>query len=248
MVMLKMMRRFRANQILVSFLVMHGLLSSWAYAEETDCGRYNVKVEFTSQIDAAIACEGIRRALSFFETYGYAEFHLVHVKMLDLVISESLTEYDGEKELKSYCAIFIGDDGHSEVASWEAAKTQKRKVFGSMPDTPEFHSSIVAHEVAHDLYNQIYKSMGKNVERPLTEFVSYVVQIETMRDEERTQVLNLWPNKRFETALEINSLTWATAPNMFGSMSYRFHRDNPDFIKSILEGRIRSGDDLLPYR
>lgn len=235
-------------KIFISALVILGLLSNWAFAEETNCGLDNIKVEFTSQNDAIIACEGIRRALSFFEFYGYRASQLIHIKMLDQVISESVAEYKGDKELKLYCANFSGENGHSKITSWKTSQIQNRKIFGSISDTPELHISIVAHEVAHDLYSQIYKYMGKEVERPLTEFVSYVVQIETMRNEEKTKVMGLWPDKKFETAYEINTLTWASAPNMFGIMSYRYHHENPDFIKSIFKGEVRSGDDLLLFR
>ena len=151
------------------------------------------------------------------------------------------------KDLNPECSsvFFNGVAGNSRIISWETARKQNRKVFGSIQDTPEYHSSIVAHEVAHNLYPQIFKSIGKEIERPLTEFVSYVVQIETMKEPEKKAILRLWPGNTFESEWGINSIAWAASPNMFGIMSYHYYLNNPYFMKSVLAGEVQSGDRLL---
>mgnify|MGYP001182377454 CR=1 FL=1 len=238
----------RYSILCLIFSLSVSILSSRVLAYQSDCGLENIVVEYSAQSDAGIACEGVLRALSFFEHYGYSGFENIYVKMLDPEISESLVDFGGNEDVKMYCGLFIGRNGHSEIFSWETTYAQQRKVFGSITNTQEYLTSIVAHEVAHDIYNQIFKLIGKDVKRPLTEFVSYVVQIETMKDKEKAQVLKLWPDKSFKTTYEINTLTLALDPNMFGVMSYRYHCKNPDFIKLILEGKIPTVDDFLFHR
>ena len=230
----------------IAFFVAINLSPSQAIAEETDCGLENVKVEFSAQKDAEIACEGVRRALNFFAAYGFSEFQHVHIIILDHVISETGVENEGNKESNIFCAFYNRIANHSVITSCETALAKQRMIFGSIPNTHEYHRSIVAHEVAHNLYHQIFEAMGKEVERPLTEFVSYVVQIETLDEPEKLQVLELWPHKTFRSIYQINSLSWVMNPNLFGIMSYRYHRENPSFIKSILAGEIISGDKLIP--
>jgi hypothetical protein len=232
----------------VALFVAINLLSSPARAEETDCGLENVKIEYTAHEDAEIACEGVRRALNFFADYGYTDFQHIHVIVVDLVLSESAVENEGNHESNIFCAFYNRIAAHSVITSWKTALAAQRMIFGSIPNTCEYHSSIVAHEVAHNLYHQISESMGKDVERPLTEFVSYVVQIETLNETEKLQVLKLWPNRTFRSIYMINSLVWAMDPNLFAIMSYRYHSENPGFIKAILAGEIISGDKLIPTK
>jgi len=220
------------------------LFPSWGMASETDCGMQRVHVEYSAQIDAEISCEGIRRAVQFFKSYGFEKFQQINVKIQDRINLNSLTENNLAKEIT--CCFFTVSQGYSGIISWETIYNKNKKIFGSIPYSKEYYSSLVAHEVAHDLYFQNFKNMSLNIDRPLTEFVSYVVQISTMQKLEREEVLKLWPNRNFRSENEINSMTWAMSPNLFGIMSYRFHVENPNFVRSILTGKVHSGDELLP--
>ena len=224
------------------------MLSSKLRAEETDCNLENVKVEFSAQIDAEIACEGVRRAMIFFETYGFSEFRHIHIIIVDSIIPESKAKIDSNTEKQILCAFYDRVAEHCIITSYETVLAEQRMLFSSIPITPEYYCSIVAHEVAHNLYHQIFESMGKEVERPLTEYVSYVVQIETLQEKEKLQVLELWPGKILRSNYQISTLVWAMNPNLFGIMSYRYHCKHPSFIKSILDGEAISGDIIVPSK
>ena len=239
------MKKF-LSQLVILISVVFILISINAFAKETDCGLVKVQVVFQAQDDAELACEGIRRAIRFFASYGYDDFRHVHVRVLDQVVWESVNAYDGEKEKRVVYACFDNISGCSKITSWETDYVQQREVFGTLPVTREYHSSIVAHEVAHDLYHHVLESMGKKIERPMTEFVSYVVQIETMKEPEKVEVLKLWPKTVHRSELAINSFTWAFNPHKFGIMSYRYFLENPSFMASVLAGEVDSGDKAIP--
>ncbi len=224
------------------------MLTSTVLAEETDCNLENVKVDFSAQIDAEFACEGVRRALNFFEAYGFSGFRHIHVIIVDRIISESMAKIDSNKEKQIFCAFYDRIAEHCIITSLETVLAEQKMVFSSIAITPEYYCSIVAHEVAHNLYHQIFESIGKEVERPLTEYVSYVVQIETLQEKEKLQVLELWPGKILRSNYQVSSLVWAMNPNLFGIMSYRYHCKHPNFIKSILDGEAISGDIIVPSK
>jgi len=240
------MRKLWLFKLVIFLPAAVALLSINAIAKETDCGLINVQVIFQVQNDVDMACEGIRRAIRFFASYGFSGSRRLQVRVLNQVIWESLNTYAGEKEKKVVYACYDNGIKFTKITSWETDYVRQRKVFGILPISREYHTSIVAHEVAHDLFHQVIESIGKNVERPITEFVSYVVQIETMKEPEKSEVLELWPNAVFRSDLAINSFSWLFNPHKFGVMSYRYYLENPDLMKYILLGEVESGDMVMP--
>lgn len=232
--------------ILLTLSLIFSLMPSRVFAREIDCGLKKVKVEFSAQSDAEIACEGIRRALLFFKTYGYSHSRQIHVRVLDHIILVPRTYYDGETEAVEVYANFDSVANCSNISSWEIDSVRQKKVFDSLPVSREYHVSFVAHEVAHALYHQIFSSREYEIERSMSEFVAYVVQIETLKEPDKSQVLELWPDLAFRSEIEIRSLTWEMAPHKFGIMSYRYYRESPGLMELILNGEVESGDKLMP--
>jgi len=133
--------------------------------------------------------------------------------------------------------------GWCEISHWKVQSG--RKVFGSLDITKEFHLSIITHEVAHHFYHLILSQRNETVDRSLHEFVAYVVQIHTMKEPEKTKLLDLWSGEVFSSFENINNFTWASDPNRFAVMAYRFFLNHPKIVQSILDGKVKSCNDEL---
>ena len=210
----------------VGFIVIISLqiMSYNVQAEEADCGLPNVEVKYEHLCDATMACEGISRALGFFEKWGYSSPWEIKIEFLDNVYVEKIN--NGEMDIIKLQAFgyYCGLDGVSRITSWPTMRDEQRKIFGKLNLTKGLFISLIAHEISHCIYHHIFQLNSKDMEQPLTEFVSYIVQIETMENDEKFNVLNLYPEAAFTSILEINSLTYSTNPHKFGVMSYRFFK------------------------
>ena len=112
--------------------------------------------------------------------------------------------------------------------------------------TKEFYISIITHETAHRFYHLILSRRNETVSRALHEFIADVVQIHTMNEPEKTKVLGLWPGEALSSFENINNFVWASNPNRFAVMAYRFFLTHPKILLSILGGKVKSGDHAIP--
>lgn len=241
------MKRSCSAAVLIAFAMVVGFSPVPARAEATDCGIDNVRVEFSEWSDAEIVCDGVLRALHFFEFHGFADFRHIYVEVRDRSASETLANDPGQPAEVTSRNHFDKNVEYSRIAAYGGSSARQGNEFCGLPVSREYHASIVAHEVAHDLYHQVLAAKGAEVERPMAEFVSYVVQIATMNEQEKAQVMQNCPGNAFRTTLGINSLSWAMNPHMFAVMSYRYNQDNPGFMAEVLDGKVASGDKLMIY-
>lgn len=220
-------------------------ISCQALADEADCGLPNIEVNYEHLCDAKMACEGISRALSFFKSQGYilsGEIKIVFHEKVD--IETTVNRSNDELKLQA-CCYYYGLDGTSNLTSWTIMTDKNKKVFGSIAINRNLYISLIVHEVSHCIYHNICKLSNRKIDRALTEFVSYVAQIETMDKVDKSKIISLYNNDHFDSIIEVNSLNHKINPHKFGAMSFMYFKKNPGIIKSILNGEIDSGDRLL---
>ena len=220
-------------------------LSYQLWAVETDCDQPNVNIKYEHLSDAEMACEGINRALIFFATRGYSLSGEIKIEFSNTVYIEKITVGETEIIKLQACGYYCSLDGICKITSWQTMRDEQMKILGDLNITKELYISLIVHEVSHCLYHNNFQLNNGDMERPLTEFVSYSIQIETMKDREKSKVLELYPDDIFTSAVEINSLNHAMNPHKFGVMSYRYFKKYPDILKSIFNGEIKSGDKFF---
>ncbi len=188
------------------------------------------------QSDCDAATEAIRRAENFFKLYGYVFNQSVNVKFKKSV-QAALAENSAQQQETH--GLYDPRTGWCEIPYRRVL--QGKKIFGCNI-TNEFHISTITHEAAHHLYHLILKQHNQGVDRSLHEFVAYVVQIKTMKEPEKTKVLDLWPGEVLSGFENINVFVWAANPDRFAVMAYRFFLSNPEIMPLLLRGELKSGD------
>lgn len=228
--------------IIITFL---HTISSPLWAGETDCGLSDVQVKYAHLCDAEMACEGITRALDFFEMRGYHLSGEIKIEFVDNMYVEKINNGKMDVIKLQACGYYCSLDGICRITSWLTVGDEQIKIFGELNITKELFISLVVHEVSHCLYHNNFKLNNHEIDRSLTEFISYAAQIETMKKGEKNNVLGLYPEAVFTSISEINSLNHAMNPHKFGVMSYRYFKKNPEILKLIYNGEIESGDKLF---
>lgn len=228
--------------ILISFLQM---MPCHAWSEETDCGMPNVEVKYEHSCDAEMACEGINRALNFFDARGYNLFGEIKIEFSDTVYVEKINKGEVEIIKLQACGYYCSLNGICNITSWQTMRDEQIKLFGELDITKELYISLIVHEVSHCLYYNNFELNDLDMDRPLTEFISYSIQIETMKSREKSNILKLYPEDIFTSMIEINTLNHAMNPHKFGIMSYRYFKKHPDILDLIFNGEVKSGDKFF---
>lgn len=222
------------------FMAVAVLVCRTALGDETDCGLPRCSVQYEHGEDAEIGCEGIKRAIEFFRSFGFHGKDAIFVTFEDRVVVPRLKTVPKALHGKQIAALYDSRDRQIRVTSFRSAYFKNVKIFSSISVNKELLTSVVAHEVAHRLHHMISAAEGVPTYSSLSAFVAYVTQIATMADPARSEVLALWPGESLPSVDAINADVYQLAPNKFGVMSYRFHKEHPSVLKAILDGTIRS--------
>ncbi len=211
-----------------------------------DCGLKNVAVETECEQDRRIACAGLHRALEFLSPFGITLPQPMRIQFAERPGDVYLAEMGvplGDAPASGY---YDAGADRAVVRSSRVPVAARPLAFGTLPMTDEMLTSTVTHEVVHHVYHHLCAGAGRVAEAPVSEYLAYVVQIETLREAERDQVLALWPKKTLPSREAINLFLWALDPPRFGVMAYRFHRLAPGLFRDVLSGRHVVADQSIP--
>ncbi|MCC7403273.1 MAG: hypothetical protein IT288_02650 [Bdellovibrionales bacterium] len=237
-------------KLLLVFLVLWLATQSraeFSSAKVGDCGLSYVEVRYRNPIDLKIACEGIARAQRFFSHFDFEPAgQKIKVEFKEEVLTP-LTSPDGK--ITEYMRVY-GQYNRSteliEMSEWGTDYLMERKVFDYLNNNIEYHSSVVAHEVSHRYHHILSVQRKFHMAHATSEFIAYNVQIETMAEREKGEVLSLWPGEALDFEMSINGMIWASAPHKFGVLSYRFWKKAaPDIIQRMLFGKFEDPDRVL---
>lgn len=248
-------------------LVIVWLLSCSCFAsnQATDlqvgfCGYDNIKISYIKRADYLMGCEGIARAKTFFEKYGYTVEVPVRLYFRQRV--HAVIGHPGKDKKQIYSCFhpgtmaihvssltspFVEDPekvcfgiGHHEET--ENGKRQRRLI------REEFHRSIITHEVAH-LYSQHnFNLQSSRAPRTATqmghgvhEYIASVVQLSTMEPALRQRILQSYlPEIIFDDEQQINMVLYACDPEKFCIMSFRHFYSMNENQQRIFLDRIFS--------
>ncbi len=198
---------------------------------ETNCGENGVSIAYNSPLDAEFACRAIANAKEFVKQQGLDNDVAIKIQFVDRVDYTDVT--DGF--VHSLYGKYVAKTNVVLISSWNSDYIQNdgRKIFGT-PITRALYQSIITHEVTHRLMEN--NSVG-NLSSAAHEFWSYVSQLSTMDEATRAQILDLYPDRVFESHLEINAIHHALDPYGFGIKSYNYFLENGNgLMLSMLEG------------
>lgn len=201
----------------------------------TDCGLPKCMVKCRCQNEPNMGCKAIKRALSFFKSRGYVINPSIRIEF----IKGHVQNGDRNPAPKSCLSFYNRKTKCIKIYSWGNLLQLNQMAFGNFPYDPEYYTSIIAHEVAHCLFDSILESRGETTTHPYHEFVAYVTQIETMAEPQKTKVLSLWPKEKLPSVYAINFFNWMSNPKKFSVLSYRFFKAHPDVFQKILDGKIQ---------
>lgn len=213
-----------------------------AFTTEAHSDKTQGHIRCDDPFDCDAAIEAIERAENFFKSHGYDFNQSVKVQFRKNL---SVAVYGNSANKQGVHGLYESKTGWCEISDWRALSS--KKFFDSLDMTKEFHISIITHEAAHRFYHLILSQRNETVSRALHEFIAYVVQIHTMNKPEKTKVLGLWPGEVLSSFENINDFVWASNPNRFAVMAYRFFLTHPKIMQSILSGKLKSADRAIPF-
>lgn len=207
---------------------------------EGRCPDAPLRVSYTHAADLRRACDAWRRVADFLVVERglrvAAPIDLVFVDRVELDLGPEklrvLGHYDRTRRLARIT---------SSSAGW--LREPDRLMFG-LPVDGELHTSLIVHELSHAVLLDNYRVAVPG--RVCGEYVAYVVQLATMQQATREQVLSAYGPGDFGTLEEITEVCHLLNPHEFGVRAWRhFAREGHAYILDlILSGRV--GVDLPP--
>lgn len=200
------------------------------------CKLPHCKVRCMCPQEADIACTAVKRAMTFFKSYGYDISPSIDIEFV------KKTPDDGRKSGKITAPFFCQYNRKNKrirISSWTNKASRERKAFGSFPLDKEFFTSMVAHEVGHLLFDSILESRDDKTGHSFHEFIANVVQIETMGEPHKSKVISLWGNDKLPSLYAINPFFWMMDPDRFAVLSHRLFKSYPEIVRHILDGKVK---------
>lgn len=173
-----------------------------------------VKVTYRDSKDVRAACTGARRAIEFLEHHGLEAPDAVVMRIVDKVKTISGIPIAAWFDPKTRVAY---------VSSRETlASGQLRDELFGLSIGYDLHASLFAHETAHAVIDHITK--GDNPSVAAHEYIAFVVQIATLPQAFREQVLQNSPSEPYHDLAEVSDIYLAMAPNDFATKAYLHFR------------------------
>lgn len=222
------MRLWAAASVLVGALVC--LMPSASRAGELACRQAGIVVSGAEAQDLSLACAAVRDALAFLEPMGLSIEHGPSIALVDKLPSgaakRALGRYDAgldAVELLDYRAA--------------AAASECGPAPFKVPMSRALWKSYVAHEIAHASVREHDASHRLTVAQ--YEYVAAVVQLGTLPDTVRDEIMRKYDLPAFGETAEISDLYYYMAPCAFAVKAYRHYMkpDNgPAFVSRLLAG------------
>jgi len=232
--------RRRSNQrshYLLAVLVSAGLAVTLlpqqaARARALQCPNANVVVYSRNIADAQAACAGAAAAIRFLAEQGLKTGGQIEVHVVDqLPYAEP-----------SASGVYIAIERRAYVLAF--SQLERRQTLFDLPIDRLLYQSVATHEVAHIIADANFTIPRPRIEAQ--EYIVYVAMLATMPRSYREQVLDKFPEYRFEPETAFNTSTYLMDPLYFGVRAYR-HFLKPGngkaFFRRILAGEALSTGD-----
>ncbi|PIP94790.1 MAG: hypothetical protein COW00_18600 [Bdellovibrio sp. CG12_big_fil_rev_8_21_14_0_65_39_13] len=187
-----------------------------------------------------LVCSGIERSLSFFNKQGRTTNRII-----DVVINDHVPAHI-EAQGYNWNMIF-GFVDNDDLRLYlppvgMAMSTWKRGLMETEVDH-EFYVSIAAHETTHILNQHFFAPDCKLMPSEQQEFIAYSVQVATMNESRRKEVIQNFNERRwgpFQEESDINPSYHLINPHGFGLKSYFFFQTpkGEDYFERALQGLI----------
>ena len=196
-----------------------------------------------------MACKGVQSAVNYFKGLGYLEQFNIN-----LVIQDEVKTPDLDWRVFGF---FNAAKNQIFMSTFGTDYTNARTVFYTDGDDPttglalneELWTSIVTHEAAHAIVQQLWNKqeanqykikLGLRLNSGPHEFVAYAVQILSLSDATRNELLAHYGEtaNAFDYATHINSISHFSGPHKFGVRSYNYFMKNEgsELIRNIIGG------------
>ena len=212
--------------------------TNWSLNEKMALiSRYQLK--YLSKQEAMIVNEAKKRVKNFFKQNGYDLDIPINIEFVESVKAKIIKGKNCAADGSQVIAAYNCKTKLIKVTHMMTAYCKNGKLFGSFPIDMEFYTSIITHEIAHCFFDFILESKNEKTDQAFSEFIAYITQISTMKENHKTKVLTLWEGERLPSIYAINPFLWLAEPNKFGVMSYRFFKKKPIIFQQILDCKIK---------
>ena len=216
----------------ILLVLMLGILSP-VVADES-CPGILLKDEGELEKDYMLVCQGLRNAVDFFHRQGIDIKHSIKVMVHDGAIKDHL----------EHIGLYNSAHERVDILSHRYARllSEKTPPFGAQMDD-SMYISFATHEFAHAIAEQSF--MYEPHSRVVQEYIAYVVQLDSMGEALREQIVGSYQVAAFESFDEVSLIYYLLDPSAFGVKAYKHFStlDDPDkFINKLLTGEIRAAN------
>ncbi|MDK8464479.1 DUF6639 family protein [Marinobacter sp. SS13-12] len=172
--------------------------------------------------EGELACQAVGKTLTFMRRQGFRVDTEFTIDLVDRPLSLHGTEVKGTYDSRSF---------QIEVPSFPQAQmmAQRRPPF-RMSMSHTMWQSFVAHEVAHAVAQANFQVSKPSLEAH--EYIAYVVQLATLPEAIRQQLLAAFDNPAFQHERQISRVFLQLSPEIFAVKAYLHyvaHDPTPEF-------------------
>ncbi|MBS3803302.1 MAG: hypothetical protein KGY54_02060, partial [Oleiphilaceae bacterium] len=202
-------------------------------ATRVECPVPGVILFSDQTVDGKLACKAVGTALRFMRGQGFRVDVRFTIALVDRPLSLHGSEVAGTYDSRSF---------HIEVPYFSRAQemAQRHPPF-RMSMSHALWQSFVAHEVAHAVAQANFQIPKPSLEAH--EYIAYVVQLATLPEPLRQQLLASFSNPAFEHERQINQIFLELDPEVFAVKAFRHFLAQPDpkaFFQRLLNSGLRS--------
>ncbi|PXX91840.1 hypothetical protein DIT71_08280 [Marinobacter vulgaris] len=202
-------------------------------ATRVACPVPNVTLFSDQAEDGELACQAVGTTLAFMRSQGFRVDAEFTIDLVDRPLSLHGTEVTGTYDSRSF---------HIKVPNFKNARLMAlRHPPFRMRMCRTIWQSFVAHEVAHAVAHANFQISKPSLEAH--EYIAYVVQLATLPQALRQQLLEAFDQPAFQHERQISRIFLQLAPEVFGVKAYRHYAAEPDpqaFFQRLLNRRLRS--------
>ena len=220
--------------VVLALVLMAAPLASNASAAVYRCANLPISIKAEEKTDPQHICNSAGDALAFFDRLNVKLTHPVLIEVV-MALPGSLGE--------SAVGCYQHEEQKVSVLGFPAFS--KRKTWFGVAINQAMYRSLVTHEVAHAVARCNFAVPEPTLHAE--EYVAYVAMFSMMDPVLRAQILAANPGEGFESASEINELTYAFYPMRFGVQAYRHYRrkeHGDEFLLKVLSGNVLTNSVL----